>query len=73
MPLLRELQHELLLVHHARVARRVLLRDEKRRHDVLVTLVLAQQQATRLAVLERVDTRDRQELGKAFARELDGA
>ena len=71
MPLLRKLQHELLLVHHARVARRVLLWDQKRCHNVLAALVLAQEQAACLTILQRVDSRDREELWKTVARKLD--
>ena len=71
MPVLCELEDELLLVHHARVARRVLLRDQERRHDVLCAHVLAKQEPARLAVLQRVHTRDRKELGEALVRELD--
>jgi len=59
--LLREFQNQLLLVHGARIARRMLLGDQQRRHNKLPLLVLPKQKPARFPVATRVHSGDAEE------------
>ena len=68
-PFFRKLQHQLFFVHSASITRRMLLRNQQRRHHILAPLILPQQQPTRLPILQRIHPRNRQKLRQALPRE----
>lgn len=70
LPLLRDLQHEFLLIHSTRIARRVLLRDQQHRHNVLALDLLPQQKPTSLLIALSIDPSNREESRQAIARHL---
>ena len=58
MPLLCKLQNKFFLVHGTRIAGRMLLGDQKRRHNILASLVFPEQQTACLLILRSVNLGD---------------
>jgi len=72
IPLLRELQNQLLFIHRASITRRVLLGNQQRGNHILLLLIPAQQQPARFPIPARVQRRDTQEPRERITRERDG-